>query len=62
MCLSKAWFKEQTTGEAIMENIVKIRVENDKVILSSLFGQDRIEKATIEEVDFTLNRVILKSE
>jgi predicted RNA-binding protein len=62
MCLSKAWFREESAGGAIMENIAKIRVENDKVILSSLFGEERIEKATVEEVDFIHNSIMLKRE
>ena len=60
MCLSKAWLKEETAGRAIMENIAKIRIENDKVILNSLFGEERIEEATVEEVDFTRNSIMLK--
>ncbi|MFH1639165.1 MAG: CooT family nickel-binding protein [Chloroflexota bacterium] len=59
MCLSKAWFKGESTGKAIMENIVKIKIEDGKVILSSLFGEERIEKATVEEVDFTRSSIIL---
>ena len=60
MCLSKAWFREENTGPVIMENIAKIKIENGKVILFSLFGEERIEKATVEEVDFTHNRILLK--
>ncbi|MFC2058910.1 CooT family nickel-binding protein [Chloroflexota bacterium] len=60
MCLSKAWWKEESTGKAIMEDIAKIRLENGKVILRSLFGEERIERATLEEVDFTHNNIILK--
>jgi predicted RNA-binding protein len=60
MCLSKAWFKGETVERAIMENIAKIRIENGKVILSSLFGEEKTEKATVEEVDFTRNSIILK--
>jgi predicted RNA-binding protein len=60
MCLSKAWYGAENSGEAIMENITKIRAENGKVILRSLFGEERIEKATVEEVDFTHSYIILK--
>ena len=60
MCLSKAWFKGESTEKAIMENIAKIRIEDGKVILRSLFGEERTEKATVEEVDFTHNSIILE--
>jgi len=60
MCLSKAWFAAEGNGKAIMENITSIRAENGKVILRSLFGEEKTEKATVEEVDFVHNRIILK--
>jgi predicted RNA-binding protein len=60
MCLSKAWFREESKGRAIMEDIAKVRIENGKVILSSLYGEERIENATLEEVDFTHNTIMLK--
>ena len=62
MCLSKAWYGAEKSGEAIMENIAKIRIENDKVVLRSLFGEERVEKATLEEVDFTRSYIILRRE
>ena len=60
MCLSKAWFKGDSTEKAIMEDIARIKIENGTVILSSLYGEEKIEKATVEEVDFTRNSIILK--
>ncbi len=59
MCLSKARFREETTGEPIMEEIAKIRVEGDRVVLSSLFGEEKIIEANIEEIDFTRNSIVL---
>ena len=59
MCLFKARFREETTGELIMEEIAKIRVEGDRVILSSLFGEEKTVEANIEEIDFTRSRIIL---
>ncbi len=59
MCLSKARFREEATGEPIMEDIAKIRVEGNRVILSSLFGEEKTVEANIEEIDFTHSRIIL---
>ncbi len=59
MCLSKARFREETTGKPIMEEIAKIRVEGDRVVLSSLFGEEKIIEANIEEIDFTRNSIVL---
>ena len=60
MCLSRAWFREENTQGAIMEDVVNVRIENGKVILRSLFGEERTEKAIVEEVDFTQNRIMLR--
>lgn len=60
MCLSKAWFKGDIAGEPIMEEIAKLRTKNERVILTSLFGEETVVDANIEEVDFTNNRIILQ--
>jgi len=59
MCLSKAWFRGDSTGEPIMEEIAKLRTKNDRVTLTSLFGEETVVDAKVEEVDFTNNRIIL---
>ena len=59
MCLFKARFREETTGEPIMEEIAKIRVEGDRVVLNSLFGEEKIIEANIEEIDFIRNSIVL---
>jgi hypothetical protein len=60
VCLSKAWFRGESTYKAIIENIARIGIENGKLILTSLFGKERIEKAIVKEVDFTHNSTYLK--
>ena len=60
MCLSKAWLGAESNGKVIMENIASMRTENGKVMLRSLFGEEKIEKATVEEVDFVHSHIILK--
>ncbi len=60
MCLSKARFQEDTSEEPIMEAITRIRVEGDRVILNSLFGEEKIVEANIEEIDFTHNSIVLR--
>ncbi len=60
MCLSKAWFSGDSTGEPIMEEIAKLIIKNERVTLTSLFGEETVVNANVEEVDFTSNRIILK--
>lgn len=60
MCLSKAWFSGDSTGEPIMEEIAKLIIKNERVTLTSLFGEETVVDADVEEVDFTNNRIILK--
>lgn len=59
MCLCKAWYRGESAEKAVMEDIANMKIEEDKVILTSLFGEERVEKATVEEVDFTQNSIIL---
>lgn len=60
MCLSKAWYSGQNETEPVMQEIARIRVEDGVVVLNSLFGEEKRLKATIEEVDFTSNIVLLR--
>lgn len=60
MCLSKAWYSGQNETEPVMQEIARIRVEDGVVVLNSLFGDEKRLKATIEEVDFTSNIVLLR--
>ncbi len=60
MCLSKAWFRGDSTSEPIMEEITKLRIKNERVILTSLFGEETIVDGNVGEVDFTRNRIILE--
>lgn len=60
MCLSRAWVSGQSTAEPIMQEIAKIRVDDGRVILISLFGEEKMLEADIEEVDFTRNIVLLR--
>lgn len=60
MCLSKAWFRGDSTGEPIMEEIAKLRTNNGRVILTSLFGEETVIDANVGEVDFTDNRILLE--
>ena len=60
MCLSKVWFRGDSTSEPVMEEIAKIRIKNKRVTLTSLFGEETVVDANVEEVDFTRNKIILK--
>jgi predicted RNA-binding protein len=60
MCLSKAWFSGDSTGEPVMEEIAKLIIKNERVTLTSIFGEETVVDANVEEVDFTNNRIILK--
>jgi predicted RNA-binding protein len=43
-----------------MEEIAKLIIKNERVTLTSLFGEETVVDANVEEVDFTNNRIILK--
>ena len=59
MCLSKALVEGESIAEPFMEDIARIRVEDRRIILTSLFGEEKALDGNIEEIDFTRNVVVL---
>jgi len=62
MCLSKAWMENAQHDPPIMEEIAKIEVYGSKLVIKSLFGEQRELEANILEVDFTCNKILLNGE
>lgn len=60
MYLSKAYVIKDTKKEFLMIDIASVKVEGEKLILSSLFSAKKIFNANILEIDFTANSVKLE--
>jgi predicted RNA-binding protein len=60
MCLSKAYVIKDNKKEFLMTDISSVKVDGEKLVLSSLFGEKKELAATILEVDFTANSLKLE--
>ena len=60
MCLSKAYILKHGKKEFVMTDIASVKVDRDKLVLSSLFGEQKIFNANILEIDFTANSLKLE--
>jgi predicted RNA-binding protein len=59
MCLSKAYIVKDGKKEFVMTDIASAKVDGDKLVLSSLFGEKKLFSANILEIDFTANSLKL---
>jgi predicted RNA-binding protein len=59
MCLSKAYVARNGEPELILAEVTSLRVEDEKLLLSTLLGEQKEIKARIREIDFMTHRITL---
>jgi len=45
--------------ERVMEDVVSVQPEGSKVLLTNIFGEQKLVTATVEKVDLTGHEIIL---
>ena len=60
MCLAKAYFKDRE-AELVLEDIAVAETRDGKLLLSTLFGEQKEIEATIREIDFRKSTIVLES-
>ena len=60
MCLSKVYFAGDDKRELVMSEIASLKVAANKLLLTTLFGEQKEVKASIREIDFLTNSIILE--
>ena len=61
MCESNAYFLEKDGSEnLIMENVDYVRPEGQKILLRSIFGEEKTVEARIREMNLTSHRILLQ--
>ncbi len=60
MCMVSVWIKKDGEEKNLLEEVAFIRSKGGKLILSTLFGEEKSVKAKIEEIDFVNSRVLLR--
>ena len=60
MCLSKAYIDKNGSTELVMEEITSVKIEGDKLLFKTLFGEQKEVAANIRQVDFVSHSILLE--
>jgi len=60
MCLSKAYVDRNGRMELLSEEVASLEIEKGKVLVKELFGEQRVIRANIKEIDFLNGKIILE--
>ena len=60
MCEAAVFIVKDGDRQQLMENVVTVKPEGDKVLLTDLFGEQKLVEAEVVKVDLTGHEIILK--
>lgn len=60
MCLSKAYIERDGSRELLMEEVASIDIQDDKLLLKTLFGEEKEVAANIKQIDFMARNILLQ--
>lgn len=60
MCQSNAYFVQDGEEELLLEDVVLIKPEGEKILLTSLFGERELVDAKIKMIDLLHHKIILE--
>ena len=61
MCLAKAYAGSDNEKKLLMEEIASLKVEGSKLLVTTLFGEQREIEAGIKEINFMDSSIILEN-
>jgi len=61
MCLAKAYIGGKGTSELLMEEIASIKVVDGKLLITTLFGEEKEIAGLIKEIDFKSSNILLEN-
>ena len=61
MCLARAYIGNDDETELLMKEIASLKMEDGKLLMTSLFGEEREIEASIKEIDFMGSRIVLEN-
>lgn len=62
MCLSKAYVDTDGKRELLMEEVAAIGFEKGKLLIKTLFGEQREITANIREINFLTHTIVLEGQ
>jgi len=60
MCLSKVYFDRSGKKEILLEEVASVIVDDGKLQLKTLFGEQREVEARIKEIDLLAHNILLE--
>jgi predicted RNA-binding protein len=60
MCLSKVYFERGGKKEIILEEVASVTVDDGKLQLKTLFGEQKEINAQIKEIDLMAHSILLE--
>ena len=60
MCLSKAYVYSNGEGELVMEEVALLKIEGDRLLLNTLFGEQKEIRANLKQIDFLTHSIFLE--
>jgi len=59
VCLAKAYLNKQD-NEPVFQDIAYIRLHDNRVELETLFGQEKVIRGRVIEIDFSTSKILLE--
>jgi len=60
MCLAKAYLQQKGEKELLLQEVALVEIENKKLLLSTIFGEQKEIEADIKQIDFQNSNIILE--
>ncbi|MBN1368320.1 MAG: CooT family nickel-binding protein [Dehalococcoidales bacterium] len=60
MCLAKAYLKDGEKDELLVEAVASLEIMNGKLLLRTIFGEEKEIAADIKNIDFTHSKIKLE--
>ena len=60
MCQSNAYLEQDGQQQLVIEDVGLVRPEGDKILLISIFGEERLVDANIKMIDLLHHKIVLE--
>ena len=60
MCLGKVYLNKKGERELLLESVAFIEIDEKRLLLSTIFGEQKEIEAGIKEIDFQNSNIILE--
>ena len=61
MCLSKAYVARNGERRLLMEDVASVEIKDNKLLMKTLFGEEKEIEAKIRKIDFVARSIVLET-